>query len=74
MTYTGHMHDGQLIFDGPAPPDGTTVRVELNPDPPAAEPPPSLLEQLKNFVGQAHGLPEDAASQVDHYLYGHPKR
>lgn len=28
MTYTGHMQDGVVVFDGPAPPDGAAVRVE----------------------------------------------
>jgi hypothetical protein len=29
---------------------------------------------MKNFVGKAQTLPEDAATQIDHYLYGLPKR
>lgn len=35
MTFTGHIHDGKLVFDTPLPlPDGTAVRGELTPTPP----------------------------------------
>ena len=29
---------------------------------------------LLKFAGKAKGLPKDAARNLDHYLYGHPKR
>jgi hypothetical protein len=35
---------------------------------------PTLYETLKDFAGQAEGLPPDAAVNLDHYLYGLPKR
>jgi hypothetical protein len=35
---------------------------------------PTLAEQMPNTFASTCVLPEDAASQVDHYLYGHPKR
>jgi len=38
------------------------------------EPPRSLYERLKPVIGMAKGLPPDAAQNVDHYLYGHPKK
>ena len=36
--------------------------------------PPTLLERLKDFVGVAPNLPADASVNLDHYLYGAPKR
>jgi predicted DNA-binding antitoxin AbrB/MazE fold protein len=35
---------------------------------------PTLLERMKGFVGTVHDLPEDASVNLDHYLYGTPKR
>ena len=71
MTFTGQVIEGKVVFDEPLPlPDGTPVRVE----PLADALPPTFLERIRNAVGKADGLPEDAATNVDHYLYGHPKQ
>ena len=35
---------------------------------------PSLAQRMPKTFASTCVLPEDAASQVDHYLYGHPKR
>jgi predicted DNA-binding antitoxin AbrB/MazE fold protein len=35
---------------------------------------PTLLERMKGFVGTVNDLPEDASVNLDHYLYGTPKR
>ena len=35
---------------------------------------PTILERLKPIVGKAKGLPRDAAKNLDHYLYGLPKK
>jgi predicted DNA-binding antitoxin AbrB/MazE fold protein len=35
---------------------------------------PTLLERMKGFVGTVDDLPEDSSINLDHYLYGHPKR
>ena len=35
---------------------------------------PSLLERLKDVVGSIDDLPEDSSENLDHYLYGSPKR
>jgi predicted DNA-binding antitoxin AbrB/MazE fold protein len=35
---------------------------------------PTLLERLKDFVGVVEDLPPDASVNLDHYLYGTPKR
>jgi predicted DNA-binding antitoxin AbrB/MazE fold protein len=35
---------------------------------------PTLLERMKDFVGTVDNLPPDASVNLDHYLYGTPKR
>jgi predicted DNA-binding antitoxin AbrB/MazE fold protein len=35
---------------------------------------PTLLDRMKDFVGTVHDLPPDASVNLDHYLYGTPKR
>jgi predicted DNA-binding antitoxin AbrB/MazE fold protein len=35
---------------------------------------PTLLDRLKDFVGTVPDLPPDASVNLDHYLYGTPKR
>jgi predicted DNA-binding antitoxin AbrB/MazE fold protein len=34
----------------------------------------TLLERLKDVVGSINDLPEDSSTNLDHYLYGRPKR
>jgi hypothetical protein len=77
MTLSGHVLNGVVVLDDPVHlPEGTKVRIE--PVEPVAEQPEkeaaTLYERLKLVIGQAQGLPEDASLQVDHYLYGHPKK
>jgi hypothetical protein len=76
MVYQAHVRNGVVVLDDPiALPEGTAVVVEVAEQQqvrPAA-PPVSLLDRLKSVVGAADGLPSDAASNVDHYLYGQPK-
>ena len=75
MTYTGHVVNGQVVFDGPAPPEGAVLRIELTPTAAnGAVPEMSFVERYRAVIGKADGLPTDAASNVDHYLYGHPKK
>ena len=74
MSFAGHVHNGVVVFDSPAPlAEGTEVRVVPTH---AGETPlkRSLLERLGDVVGQVDGLPPDASRNVDHYLYGHPKK
>jgi predicted DNA-binding antitoxin AbrB/MazE fold protein len=35
---------------------------------------PTLLERMKDFVGTVDDLPPDSSVNLDHYLYGTPKR
>lgn len=74
MSLIGHIQNGVVVFDGPvALPEGTVVEVEAI-LPPTNPPRRSLLERLGDVVGKAEGLPSDASRNVDHYLYGHPKK
>ena len=78
MTYRGRIENGHVVFSDPVNvPDGTEVTVVIplavTPDEEEASR-PTLLETLKDFVGSAKNLPPDASVNVDHYLYGLPKK
>jgi hypothetical protein len=76
MTLHGHIENGRVVLDAaPALPDGTQVLVtivqaqlETN-----DREIPTLYERLKPIIGIAD-LPPDASQNIDHYLYGHPKK
>ncbi len=76
MMYRGHVQNGAVVLDEAAVlPEGAPVQVDLlsevdEPD----DAGPTLYERLKPVIGAAKGLPPDAALNVDHYLYGQPKR
>jgi hypothetical protein len=77
MTFQGHVKNGVVLLDNGAKlPEGAEVRVELAPPPhtPVAEEIPTLFESLAPFIGKAEGLPADMSINLDHYLYGTPKR
>ena len=79
MTYRGRVKNGVVLLDPPnALPDGVEVRIEVvQPDieaPLLDENGQTLGEKLMKYAGRAVGLPEDAALNHDHYLYGAPKR
>ena len=77
MTYRGRIENGHVVFkDSVSLPDGTEVTISLVEPPPLSDnqDAPTLYETLKDLVGSAHGLPPDASTNVDHYLYGHPKK
>lgn len=76
MTYKGHVENGAIVLDDPVKlPEGAIIRFEIET---ALEQPkesiPTLAERYADFIGKAVGLPEDAAENHDHYLYGLPKR
>jgi hypothetical protein len=71
MTYRGHVKDGLVVLDEPAPlPEGAAVCVELS----EAVAGQTLGQKLLKYAGQAQDLPADAARNHDHYLYGTPAR
>lgn len=59
-------------------PEGTEVRVEAvvaeGDRPLLDEHGQSLGKKLMKYAGKAVGLPDDAALNHDHYVYGAPKR
>ncbi|MGA2257430.1 MAG: hypothetical protein ABSG53_22455 [Thermoguttaceae bacterium] len=70
---------GGVVLESPhALPEGTEVRVEVvgaeGDQPLLDENRQTLGEKLMKFAGKAVGLPEDAALNHDHYLYGARKR
>ena len=74
MSLTGYVQNGVIVLDTPnALPEGTAVKVEAI-EAPAIPAKRSLLDRLGDVVGKAEGLPPDASQNVDHYLYGHPKK
>jgi len=71
MTYKGRIKDGVVVLDNHISlPAGTEVDVE--PVAPSAR--PQVWDDLLKLAGKAEGLPDDAAKNVDHYLYGAPKK
>ena len=78
MVYRGRVKNGVVVLDPPgALPEGVEVRVEIVPaeteGPLLEEQGQTLGQKLMKYAGRTVGLPEDAAAQHDHYLYGTPK-
>ncbi len=83
MTIRGKIKDGKVVLDDPKVlPDGTEVEVRpvkktrnTKKTAKGKKPPPrSLAERLAPFIGTVKDLPPDMSVNLDHYLYGHPKR
>jgi hypothetical protein len=79
MVYRGHVENGVIRLEGaPFLPEGVAAEVRLLNETPLhdadEEKVPSVCEAMKGFVGKAEGLPPDASINLDHYLYGLPKR
>jgi hypothetical protein len=75
MTLQGTFLKGAIVLDQPPLlPEGTrvevTVKEQMKTEP---EQKPTLLSLLK-LAGTAKDLPEDFASQHDHYIHGTPRR
>jgi hypothetical protein len=71
MTIRGKVKNGVVVLDTPdVLAEGTEVRVS------PVKPTKARTRKsgLMKFAGKAKGLPRDAARNLDHYLYGHPKR
>jgi hypothetical protein len=74
MVYHGRVKNGAIVLNPAVElPDGAAVRVEL--EPPAGESQVSSgddpLSRMTDLAVET-GIP-DLATNVDHYLYGHPK-
>jgi hypothetical protein len=76
MTCRGHIQNGGVVLDEPVSlPDGSEVECVVRVlDQPKQEEAKSFYEHMKEFAGAATSLPEDSSINIDHYLYGHPKR
>ena len=73
MVVAGTVTNGVVVLDpGTTLPEGARVDVAVRETAPQAASPLGAL--LLKHAGKAVGLPEDAARQHDHYLYGTPKR
>jgi len=73
MTYRGRVKDGTIVLDaGSQLPEGSIVRIELESSEPstrkAATDPLFRITDLAAETGIS-----DLATNIDHYLYGHPK-
>ena len=70
MGYRGHIKNGIIVIDEFIDlPEGTEVRIEV-----AEGDGPTLADRLASVIGTAKDLPHDAAENLDHYLYGAPKK
>jgi hypothetical protein len=78
MTLHGHIQNGAIVLDEQVPlPEGAAVQIQVmvpRSTPAADGQLPTLAETLKDFIGVLEDLPEDAATNHDHYLYGTPKK
>jgi hypothetical protein len=78
MTFHGVVTEGKIALpDGVQLPEGTCVRVEVEPQESQGSRPAGPLthrEKLLALAGTIDGLPEDLSANLDHYLYGVPKR
>ena len=77
MTYKGHVQNGVIVIDEPVEMhEGMEVLVDFGPldSEGHSQPPQSFRQRYAAVIGKAKGLPEDAAENHDHYLYGAPKK
>jgi hypothetical protein len=79
MVYRGRVKNGVVVVEPPdVLPEGAEVQVELVPmqgeTPLLDENGQTLGHKLMKYAGRAVGLPDDAAGNHDHYLYGTPKK
>ena len=79
MTYRGEVRNGVVVLDESVSlPEGARVEVHLaeERDESSQEPkrPRTWAERFGPLIGSIKGLPSDFAENLDHYLYGAPKR
>ena len=73
MTYRGRVERGAIVLEsGVKLPEGSTVRIELEPsNSPRYEETADPLYRMTELAVDT-GI-TDLATNIDHYLYGHPK-
>ncbi len=84
MTVRGKVKNGKVILaNSKGLPEGAEVEIRILKKPRKSskanskkkrQPPRSLAERYAAFIGKAKGLPPDMSANLDHYLYGLPKR
>lgn len=77
MVIRGKVRDGRIVVGKRVRlPEGAKVEITLlqNGTHTKSKKVPTILERLRPIVGKAKGLPRDASKNLDHYLYGHPKK
>ena len=82
MVFHGHIKNGNVLFDEPVDlPEGAAVRVELVAGPLdekslSALPVEDEIAAIWRDVSHQEWavLPADLSSNIDHYIYGVPKR
>ncbi len=72
MTYQGKVRNGIIVLDNSHPlPEGAEVKVEMVVRTIEPNPLDDPLFRMAELAGDT-GVP-DLATNLDHYLYGHPK-
>jgi hypothetical protein len=73
MTYRGRVKDGAIVLDsGFQLPEGSIVRIELeSAEPLTGKAVSDPLFRITDLAAET-GI-SDLATNIDHYLYGHPK-
>jgi hypothetical protein len=79
MTLHGRVRNGLVVLKkSEVLPQGAevTVRAVLTRTKAGKRPKKNVKgsRKIMRFAGKAKGLPADASRNLDHYLYGHPKR
>ena len=77
MVYRGQVKNGRVVLHGhEAPPEGATVSVRVLKSRNGGRKPkaPKAHEWLRDIAGIVDDLPPDLSQNLDHYLYGTPKR
>ena len=74
MTYRGRIKNGLVVLEGPeSPPEGAEVTVSVVESLPPTKVPPRR-RRFPRSAGIIKDLPPDFSANIDHYLYGAPKR
>ncbi len=76
MTHSGRIHNGAIVPDEPlALPEGAAVTFTVLPHSETlSEEARPLSERLAGVLGVTNELPDDAATNLMHYLYGQAKQ
>lgn len=76
MVYKAHVKNGMILADDPVDlPEGAVIRFEIASEPEQAQgSEATFADRFAEVMGKAQSLPEDAAENHDHYLYGVPRK